>query len=125
MNLVSKCALTAATLALDFAAGNALENLWDATWFGANAEEVRIVETTAEPDIMHALHAALNRHDLKTPHTGGGVCRPSERSVMVMELDQLSAEPKARPRHVCIRALSGEPEATLQFSDFPAFAAEQ
>ena len=125
MNLVSKFALTAATLALDLAAGNALENLWDATWFGANAEEVRIVEAPAEPDFMHALHAALNRPDLKAPHTGGGVCKPSEHSVMVMELDQTSAEPKARPRHVCIRALSGEPEVSLQIKEFSALAAEQ
>ena len=125
MNLVSKCALTAMTLALDFAAGNALERVWDANWFGANADEVRIVGTTAIPAPMPTLHAALTAQELKVPHTGGGVCKPSERSVMVMELDQLSAEPKVKPRHVCIRALSGEPEDSLQISEFPAVAAEQ
>ncbi|RVU39658.1 hypothetical protein EOI86_10670 [Hwanghaeella grinnelliae] len=125
MNLVSKCALTAMTLALDFAAGSALDRVWDANWFGANADEVRLVETAAYRDPLPTLHAAMNRPDLKTPHTGGGVCKPSERSVMVMELDQLSAEAKARPRHVCIRALSGEPEVSLQVRDFPTLAAEQ
>mgnify|MGYP001266729451 CR=1 FL=1 len=125
MNLVSKGALAAATLALEFAAGNALEHAWDANWFGANADEVQIVEASAGPDPMFALHAAMNRPDPTAPHTGGGVCKPSERSVMVMELDELSAEPKARPRHVCIRALSGEPEASLRITDFPTLAAEQ
>lgn len=107
MNLATKGALAAMTLVLDLAAGNALETLWNAEWIADSKRPVQVTEPVAAM-------AELQRTDFGKPQTGGGVCRPTERSVMVMELDQTSTGPKALPRHVCIRAMTGEPAPTAK-----------
>ena len=123
MNLMSKGALTALTLALDFAAGSAVEQLWDADWFGAEVEEVRVVQTAPAP--IDRIRTEVTAADIGRPQTGGGVCKPTERSVMVMAIEQLSGGSKATPRHVCIRALSGERELSAQFELRPSLGTKK
>lgn len=104
MNLMSKGALAAMTLALDFAAGEALENLWDTVWTVDSVQQVVMTQSEAP------LPAAASVTDPGKQKTGGGVCKPAERSVMVMEVSALGTENKVTPKHVCIRAMSGEPD---------------
>jgi|GEM_PF-3023952 len=118
MNLATKGVLTAMTLVLDFAAGNALDTLWNAEWIADGGRSVWATETVSAP-------SEIRRTELGGPQTGGGVCRPTEHSVMVMALDQTSSGTKALPKHVCIRALSGEPGLTAQFENKPAFKSDE
>ena len=107
MNLMSKGALAAMTLALDFAAGSALDQLWDMNWTAESAE-VQTVDIVDRQVLANVATIGIK------PQPGGGVCKPSEHSVMVMEIDRSSSQEKALPKQVCIRALSGEPEIAAQ-----------
>lgn len=104
MNMISKGVLTAMTLVLDFAAGSALDQLWDADLFSETVEAQTVIPTV----IATAATVAAEQQP------GGGVCKPLEHAVMVMEIDRSSTDGKGAPRHVCIRALSGEPEIAAQ-----------
>jgi len=113
MHILTKGALTAMTLALDFAAGSAIDQLWDADWMGWKAREPSMATAAAARSEAHG-------HDPGRPQTGGGTCKPMELSVMVMEIDRMPSGAKPVPRHVCIKVLSAEPELSAQFEDLPA-----
>lgn len=122
MNLVSKGALAAMTLALDFAAGNVLDVLWEADFFAAKAEAT--VVRDAQLTSVATIRADLARPDPAQRQPGGGVCKPSEHSVMVLEIKDLPTGTSAKPRHVCIRAMTGELDLMLQLDSSAAAAAE-
>lgn len=112
MNLMSKGVLTAMTLALDFAAGAAIDTVWDATWTLGAAQRIASPQQQSLPASITSFGNSLTVRDKEK---SGGVCRPAEISVMVMEIGAMGPGRNVTPKQVCIRAMSGEPDFAKAF----------
>ena len=123
MNIVSKGMLTVMALALDFAAGSAIDHVVDITWINDGPSEVAATPVAAPVSVTPVAPKPAGRSDAPKSQPGGGVCKPSEHSVMVMEIDRSASQRKVLPRHVCVRALSGEPDFSTILDNPAAFVA--